>query len=81
MPLRQRQVEAALKTREAYAKQFKIGQRTLLDLLNSEQEVLRARQSVAETRSDRLLAQYRVLEAMGALLDHLGAGAALAQKP
>jgi len=81
LPLRERQVEAALKTRDAYAKQFKIGQRTLLDLLNSEQEVLRARQSVAQTRSERLLAQYRVLEAMGALVDHLGVGAALAQQP
>lgn len=81
LPLLERRVKAALATRDAYAKQFKIGQRTLLDLLNSEQEVLRARQSVVETRSDRLLAQYRVLEAMGALVDHLGAGAVLAQKP
>lgn len=81
LPLLERQVKAATATRNAYAKQFNIGQRTLLDLLNSEQEVLRARQSVVETRSDHLLAQYRVLEGMGALVDHLDAAAALAQRP
>ena len=77
LPLLLRRVDAALATRSAYEKQFNIGQRTLLDLLNSENEVLQARQAVVETRADRLLAQYRVLEAMGALLDHLGAADAL----
>lgn len=72
LPLQQRQVEAALATRDAYAKQFNIGQRTLLDLLNSENEVLEAQQSVANTRADLLLAQYRILQAMGGLLQHLG---------
>jgi adhesin transport system outer membrane protein len=81
LPLLERQVKAATATRNAYAKQFNIGQRTLLDLLNSEQEVLRARQSVAETHSDHLLAQYRVLEAMGELVDHLGVAQALASEP
>lgn len=81
LPLLERQVKAATSTRNAYVKQFDIGQRTLLDLLNSEQEVLRARQSVVEARNDHLLAQFRVLEGMGALVDHLGVAAALAAKP
>ena len=78
LPLLERQVNAAIATRDAYAKQFNIGQRTLLDLLNSENEVLQARQSVVSTRADRLLAHYRLLEAMGALVDRLGVGEALA---
>lgn len=78
LPLLERQVVAATATRDAYAKQFNIGQRTLLDLLNSENEVLQARQSVMQTRADNLLARYRLLEAMGALVDQLGVGDALA---
>jgi len=81
LPLLERQVRASTSTRNAYVKQFDIGQRTLLDLLNSEQEVLRARQSVVEARNDHLLAQYRVFEGMGELVDHLGVAAALAAKP
>ena len=72
LPLLVSRVDAALATRNAYEKQFNIGQRTLLDLLNSETEVLQARQAVVETRADMVLAQYRVLEAMGALIDHTG---------
>ena len=81
LPLMRRQVETARATRDAYQKQFNIGQRTLLDLLNSENEVLQARQSVEQTRADRLLAQYRLLEAMGALTDHFGAVDALTGDP
>ena len=80
LPLLERQVEAALATRDAYAKQFNIGQRTLLDLLNSENEVFQARQSVVSTRADNLFAQYRLLEAMGELVDDLGVGDALASE-
>jgi len=81
LPLLLRQVESARATRNAYEKQFNIGQRTLLDLLNSENEVLQARQSVVDVRADRQLAQYRLLEAMGALVDHLGVADTLALQP
>lgn len=78
LPLLEQQVEAARATRNAYEKQFNIGERTLLDLLNSENEVLQARQSVVATGADRVLAQYRLLEATGMLIDRLGAAQALA---
>ena len=81
VPLFERQVVAATATRDAYAKQFNIGQRTLLDVLNSENEVLQGRESLVETRAEHLLAQYRVLEAMGALVDSFDAGAELALEP
>ncbi|MEJ2575662.1 MAG: TolC family outer membrane protein [Gammaproteobacteria bacterium] len=72
VPLLEAQIVAARATRDAYAKQFNIGQRTLIDLLNSENEVLAARQAVVNAASDRLLAYYRVLEAMGRLVEHFG---------
>jgi adhesin transport system outer membrane protein len=72
VPLLAAQERAAEATREAYEKQFNIGQRTLIDLLNSENEVLQARQSLVNAESDRLLAYYRLLQAMGATLDHFG---------
>lgn len=78
LPLMRRQVDTANATRDAYEKQFNIGQRTLLDLLNSENELLQARQSVAQTEADWFLAQYRLLEAMGTLVGHFGAAKALA---
>jgi adhesin transport system outer membrane protein len=78
LPLLERQVEAARATRNAYEQQFNIGQRTLLDLLNSENEVLQARQSVVDARADHLLAQFRLLEAMGSLVDYLDVAVALA---
>jgi adhesin transport system outer membrane protein len=80
VPLLERQVVAAKATRDAYAKQFNIGQRTLLDVLNSENEVLQGRESLVETRADHLLAQYRVLEAMGMLVDNFGAASQLAME-
>lgn len=72
LPFLREQITAARATLEAYKKQFNIGQRTLLDVLNSENEVLQARQRVVDTETDHLLAKYRILEAMGALLEHFG---------
>lgn len=74
-------MEAARATRDAYGKQFRIGQRTLLDLLNSENEVLTAQQAIVETQADHLLAQYRLLEALGVLIDKVDAADALAMEP
>jgi adhesin transport system outer membrane protein len=65
------QVKFGEATRDAYAKQFNIGQRTLLDLLNTENELFQARQTLAGTRTDLLTAKYRVLEAMGSLLQSM----------
>ena len=67
-----RQISSTENTRDAYAEQFRLGQRTLLDLLNTENEVFQARRSYQETRYDHLFAQYRVLVAMGSLISTLG---------
>jgi adhesin transport system outer membrane protein len=65
-------VDSVVATREAYNKQFKIGRRSLLDLLNTENEVLDAKSSYLNAEFDQLLAQYRVVQSQGNLTNKLG---------
>ena len=58
-------------TRDAYVKQFNIGQRSLLDLLDTENEVFSSQNAFTEAIYDHMLAQYRLLSGMGELLDVL----------
>lgn len=58
-------------TRDAYQKQFDIGQRTLLDLLDTENEVFSARNQLVEAQIDHQIAQLRILNATGTLLTAL----------
>lgn len=64
-------VDASIRTSEAYQKQFNIGQRTLLDLLDSENELFGARVSLANGKHTELLGRYRVLNASGCLTEEL----------
>lgn len=59
-------------TKEAYRKQFVIGKRTLLDLLNTENELLSARRDYLNANYDRLYASYRLVQAMGNLNEVMG---------
>ena len=54
--------------REAYQSQFGIGQRTLLDLLDSENELFTANRRYTEVRYIEEFSMYRVLAAAGMLL-------------
>lgn len=56
------------KVREAYQQQFTLGQRTLLDLLDSENELFTANRRYTEVRYTEEFSMYRVLSSMGALL-------------
>jgi adhesin transport system outer membrane protein len=67
-----RQVALLEKTRDAYREQFNVGQRTLLDLLDTENELLAARRSNVNAESDLSLAYLRTYAGMGALLEQLG---------
>ena len=67
----QRYVQASGATREAYATQFSIGQRTLLDLLNAENEYFNARLDYFTGRTLELASSFRVFAAMGMLLEVL----------
>ncbi|WP_084207912.1 TolC family outer membrane protein [Cobetia marina] len=64
-------VRAATDTRESYRKQFDIGRRTLLDLLDSESELFTSQQNLIRARFDLETANYRLLSATGALLDSM----------
>ncbi len=66
------QVELVDKTRRAYRDQFNIGQRTLLDLLNTQNEYFDARRSQVNAETDLALAYLRSYAGMGLLLETLG---------
>lgn len=67
-----RNVLSIEKARDAYRQQFEIGQRSLLDLLNAENELYTARRAYANADHDRLLAQARTLAALQELTTRLG---------
>ncbi|MBU2450957.1 MAG: TolC family outer membrane protein [Gammaproteobacteria bacterium] len=67
-----RQVALLEKTRDAYRDQFNIGQRTLLDLLDTENELLAARRANINADTDLRLAELRTYAGMGTLLEQLG---------
>ena len=56
------------RSREAYQQQFSLGQRTLLDLLDSENELFTANRRYTEVRYTEEFSMYRVIAATGALL-------------
>ena len=60
------------KSREAYRQQFDIGQRTLLDLLDSQNEYFEATRSYINARYNQASAQARTLAGMGQLVTALG---------
>ncbi|MBP0624724.1 TolC family outer membrane protein [Cupriavidus consociatus] len=61
-------VQASDATRVSYGRQFRIGQRSLLDLLNAENEYFSARTAYVAGQYTELASQYRILAGMGLLL-------------
>ncbi len=68
LPMLTRYVKSSDATRASYAQQFAIGQRTLLDLLDAENEYFTARTTYATGKYIEYSAKYRTLNAMGLLL-------------
>jgi adhesin transport system outer membrane protein len=66
------QVNLVEKTRTAYRDQFNIGQRTLLDLLNTQNEFFDARRAQVNADIDLSVAYLRSYAGMGSLLEQLG---------
>ena len=64
-------VDSASETVIAYKKQYQIGQRTLLDLLNTENELFEARKDYLDAHYAEQYAKYRVMNTTGNLLDSL----------
>ena len=61
-------VEASEKALIAYRKQFNLGQRTLIDLLDQENEVFQARINLVNGLNDLAYSTYRILAGTGKLL-------------
>ncbi|PKO34669.1 MAG: channel protein TolC [Betaproteobacteria bacterium HGW-Betaproteobacteria-7] len=66
------QVKLLERTLAAYRDQFNIGQRTLLDLLDTENELLSARRNAIGAEADYQLGMLRTQAGMGSLLQTLG---------
>lgn len=65
-------MDASIKTNIAYQKQFNIGQRTLLDLLDSANEMFIAKTAYTDAKYSELFSQFRILTSKGALNNSLG---------
>lgn len=66
------QVGSIEKTRDAYKAQFNIGQRSLLDLLDTENELLNARRTAVNSDMDLGVAYLRTQAGIGRLMEFLG---------
>jgi adhesin transport system outer membrane protein len=67
-PVARQYAETTTRVRAAYQDQFGLGQRTLLDLLDSENELYNASRRYTEVRYTEEFAMYRVLATEGELL-------------
>ncbi|MBO1923305.1 TolC family outer membrane protein [Thiomicrorhabdus sp. 6S3-12] len=68
----QQQIDSTLETLKGYRQQFSLGRRSLLDLLNTEDEYIRAKIALVTSENDYMIAKYRVLNGMGSLVEALG---------
>jgi adhesin transport system outer membrane protein len=66
------QVEANQNTRDVYAQQFDIGQRSLLDLLDATNELFLSKNDLITANYEELFANYRILASQGQLVQALG---------
>ncbi len=57
--------DESVQTVNAYAKQYEIGQRTLLDLLDSQNELFAAQRAYVSGRFDLIQSEYRILRDIG----------------
>jgi adhesin transport system outer membrane protein len=73
--------ERSIKAREAYQNQFNIGQRTLLDLLDTTNEMFTANSTYIDSKYDELLSAYRILAAEANLNSYLGVALPEESKP
>jgi adhesin transport system outer membrane protein len=81
LPIAQQYVDYSSRVRDSYQKQFGLGERTLLDLLDSENELFTAARRLEEVRFTELFTQYRIKATMGSLLQSQGVVAPMAAAP
>jgi adhesin transport system outer membrane protein len=81
LPIAQQYVDHSSRVRESYQKQFTLGERSLLDLLDSENELFTASRRLEDVRFTELFTQYRIKATMGSLLKSQGVVAPMASAP
>ena len=64
-------IKLTYETLEGYRKQFSLGRRSLLDLLNTEDEYNSALRTLVNSEADYAIAELRILNGMGTLLQEL----------
>jgi adhesin transport system outer membrane protein len=75
------QVGSARRVVDAYGKEYELGQRTLIDLLNAENQLFNAMVNQVSTRGVAVFADYQLLAAMGKLLEYLKAPQPIEAEP
>lgn len=78
LPIAQQYVDHSIRVRSAYQQQFSLGERTLLDLLDSENETFTAQRRLLEVQTIQLFTQYRIKATIGQLLKSQGVVAPMA---
>ena len=63
--------DASIKTNKAYQEQFNIGQRSLLDLLDSANEMFQAKSAYVNSLYDQQFSMFRILTSKGTLNEFL----------
>lgn len=72
VPILEQRVNASTAAVATYRDQFDIGRRTLLDVLDVENELFQAKVNLVDARIDDLFAQHRLMASLGRLLASLG---------
>ncbi|OHC26740.1 MAG: channel protein TolC [Pseudomonadales bacterium RIFCSPLOWO2_12_59_9] len=81
LPIASDYVDYNTRVREAYQKQFSLGERSLLDVLDSENELFTSQRRLEEIRFNELFTQYRIKATMGELLKSQGVVPPMAATP
>jgi adhesin transport system outer membrane protein len=66
-----RQIQADRRVIGAYGKEYDLGQRSLIDLLNAQNQLFNALVSIESARGVAIFADYQLLAAIGSLLEYL----------
>jgi adhesin transport system outer membrane protein len=69
IPFLEQHVISSTATRDSYQKQFDIGQRSLLDLLDTENEVFSSKIDLSNAQHDHVVTHFRLLDGMGQMLE------------
>ncbi len=65
IPFWEKYRDMSQKTLTSYMEEFDLGRRTLLDILDTEEELYSAKRELVTAKYDLIFSQYRILESMG----------------